>query len=256
VQHIPFAPWMRGSQALDLVRNADGPKESVAPLTYYSAVLRAHEQLADEIWSAEAWVGVARTKVMRGDLQAAEAALVQAGMMGTPDPGAALLMAEILLQTDRAERAHRLLTKLVERRPHLARARYLLGVTCRDLDLPDDELAAYRAAIELDPDMAEAWYRLGNHMSLRRNFEEAIAAWREVLRVDPDHEWTLCNLGNALHRAGDSEGATECLARLRDLDGGLADFLELGIQHVKPVPAGVRLRQYPRPSTKKGKGDA
>jgi len=168
VQHIPFAPWMRGSQALELVRNADGPKESVAPLTYYSAVLRAHEQLTGEIWSAEAWVDVARTKVMRGDLEAAEAALVQAGMMGTPDPGAALLMAEILLETDRAERAHRLLTKVVERRPHLARARYLLGVTCRDLGLADEELAAYRAAIEMDPDMTEAWYRLGNHMSLRR----------------------------------------------------------------------------------------
>ncbi|MCK5411542.1 MAG: tetratricopeptide repeat protein [Gemmatimonadetes bacterium] len=127
MQHIPFAPWMRGSQALELVRNADGPKESAAPLTYYSAVLRAHEQLAGEIWSAEAWVGVARSHVMRGDLEAAEAALVQAGMMGTPDPDAAMLMAEILLQTDRAERAQRLLTKLVERRPHLARARYLLG---------------------------------------------------------------------------------------------------------------------------------
>ena len=104
--------------------------------------------------------------------------------------------------------------------------------------------------------MAEAWYRLGNHLSLRRNSEEAIAAWREVLRVDPDHEWTLCNLGVALHRAGDSEGANECLERLRDLDRGLADFLELGIQHTKPVPAGVRLRQYPRPSKTKGKGDA
>ena len=47
MQHIPFAPWMRGNRALDLVRNADGPKESAAPLTYYSAVLRAHDLLAD-----------------------------------------------------------------------------------------------------------------------------------------------------------------------------------------------------------------
>jgi len=256
VQHIPFAPWMRGSQALELVRNADGPKESAAPLTYYSAVLRAHEQLADEIWSAEAWVGVARSHVMRGDLREAEMALVQAGMMGTPDPGAALLMAEIFLETDRAERAHRLLTKVVERRPHLARAHYLVGLACRDLGLADEELAAYRAAIEIDSDMTEAWYRLGNHMNLRRDSEAAIAAWREVLRIDPDHDWTLCNLGIALHRAGDSEGANECLARLRELDGGLADFLELGISYKKPVPAGVRLRQYPRPSAKKGKGDA
>ena len=254
MQHIPFAPWMLGTDALELVRNADGPTRSVAALTYYSAVLRAHEQLTGEIWSAEAWVGAARSHVMRGALREAEMALVQAGMMGTPDPDAALLMAEILLQTERAERAHRLLTKLVERRPHLARARYLLGLACRELDLPDEELAAYRAAVEIDPDLTEAWYRLGNHLSLRRNSAEAIAAWREVLRVDPGHEWTLCNLGLNLHRAGDSEGASECLARLRELDRVLADFLELGIQHVKPVPPGVRLRQYPRPSRKEGKG--
>ena len=74
---IPFAPWMRGNRALDMVRNAAGPTRSVAPLTYYSAVLAVHEKLSGEVWSAEAWVATARTKLMEGDLQAAEAALMR-----------------------------------------------------------------------------------------------------------------------------------------------------------------------------------
>ena len=256
MQHIPFAPWMRGNRALDLVRNADGPRRSVAPLTYYSAVLTVHEQLSGEVWSAEAWVNVARTKLMEGDLQAAEAALSQAGMMGTPDAEAPMMLAEILLHTDRAERAHGLLKHVVDQRPRIARAHYLLGVACRDLGLGDEEADAYRAAVEIDPDFTQAWFRLGNHMSLRRQLDPAIEAWRETLRVDPNHEGALCNLGQALHRSGDATAAAECLARLRELDPDMAAFLELGMAVRKRIPAGVRLRQYPRPSTKKGKGDS
>jgi tetratricopeptide (TPR) repeat protein len=111
------------------------PTPSVAALTYYSAVLAVHEELSGEIWSAEAWVDVARTKLMQGDLQAAEAALSQAGMMGTPDAEAPMLLAEILLATDRAKRAHGLLKNVVAHRPRIARAHYLLGLACRDLGL-------------------------------------------------------------------------------------------------------------------------
>ena len=49
-----------------MVRNADGPTRSVAPLTYYSAVLTVHERLSGELCSAEAWVDVARTKPSGG----------------------------------------------------------------------------------------------------------------------------------------------------------------------------------------------
>jgi tetratricopeptide (TPR) repeat protein len=252
LSHIPFAPWMRGNRALDLVRNADGPGRSVASLTYYSAILRAHERLSGEIWSAEAWVEVARTKLMQGDLEAAENALCQAGMMGTPNPDAPVLLAEILLETNRAERARDLLVNVVERHPRIARAHYLMGLACRDLGLGDEEAHAYRAAVAIDPDLAIAWYRLGNHLMLERDWGEAASAFGEAVRIQPGDETALFGAALALHRAGEPEAAREFLVRLRELESGLAPLLELSLEPPKPVPPGTRLRQYPRPSHKKG----
>ena len=244
MSHIPYAPWMRGNRALDLVRNAEGPTRSAAPLTYYSAVLAVHERLAGEIWSAEAWVDVARTKVMQGDLEAAENALCQAGMMGTPDAEAPMLLAEILLETERPERARELLLNVVEQHPRIARAHYLLGVACRDLGLGDEEADAYRAALAIDPNLAIAWYRLGNHLMIRRVWVEAATAFREAARIQPDDEAALFGAGLALHRAGEPAAAQECLARLRALESELVPLLLLSLEPRKPIPPGVRLRPY------------
>lgn|GEM_PF-6058949 len=252
---IPFAPWMRGNRALDLVRNADGPKRSVAPMTYYAAVLRVHERLRGEVWSAEAWVDVARTKLMLGDLQAAEAALCQAGLMGTPDPDAPLMLAEILLATDRAQQAHELLENVVQQHPRVARAHYLLGLACRDLGLGDEEAAAYRAALTLDPDIGIAWYRLGNHLSLKKEWSEAVAAYREALRLEPDNELTLFAAALAMNRAGDPEAARGCLARLNELESDLVPLLESCLEAPKPIPPGTRLRSYGHRKSGEGKAD-
>ncbi|MFC1531566.1 tetratricopeptide repeat protein [Gemmatimonadota bacterium] len=252
MQQIPFIPWMRGNRALDMVRNANGPRQSSAPLTYYGAMLRVHEELSGELWSAEAWIDVARSHLMRGNLFKAELALTQAGLIRTPDPDAALLMAEVFLATGRAERADGILTSLLEQRADIARAHYLLGLASRDLGL-DGEADAYRAAVAIDPDHAQAWYRLGNCLSLARESAEAMSAWREAMRVEPDHTGALYNLGSALYREGDGEGAAECLSRLRELDPGAAALLELNMQPSKPTPAGAHLRPYPRPASPKGK---
>ena len=256
MSHIPFAPWMRGNRALDMVRNADGPSRSVAPLTYYSAVLAVHEQLSGEVWSAEAWVDVARTKLMEGDLQAAESALSQAGMMGTPDAEAPMMLAEILLHTDRAEQAHGLMKNVVEQRPRIARAHYLLGLACRDLGLGDEEVAAYRAALALDLDLGMAWYRLGNHLSLKKEWTEAVAAYREAVLVDPENEAALFGAALAMNRAGDPEAAQGYLELLREMDSELVPLLELSLEPRKPVPPGVRLGHYGCPAKEKGKGDS
>ena len=255
MSHIPFAPWMRGNRALDLVRNADGPTRSAAPLTYYSAVLAVHERLAGEIWSAEAWVDVARTKLMQGDLEAAENALCQAGMMGTPDAEAPMLLAEILLETERTGRARELLLNVVEQHPRIARAHYLLGLACRDLGLAE-EADAYRAALAIDPKLGMAWYRLGNHLSLKREWTEAVAAYREAIRVDPENEAALLGGALAMNRIGDPEEARAYLAQLRDMNSELAPLLELSLEPRKPVPPGVRLRPYGCRKNDEGKGDS
>lgn len=256
MQHVPFAPWMRGADALALVRGAEGPTRSAAPLTYYSAILRVHERLSGEVWSAEAWVQLARTKLLAGDLFSAERALKQACMIGTPDPDATCMLAEILLETDRAWWAHELLTNLVRRKPRLLRARLLIGLARRELGRTDD-VDAWREAIAIDPDCAIAWHRLGIDLIIRQDWEEAAAAFREALRLRPDNERAIFGLGLALNRTGDIPGGLGCVSRLREVGAEVqAEWLESCLRPAKPVPAGARLRAYGFRKAREGKGDS
>ena len=69
----------------------------------------------------------------------------------------------------------------------------------------EEEMAAYRQAIELNPEDAEAHKRLGNALWQQEKDEEAIAEYREVVRLKPDDAEAHFNLGMAL----DPQGKTE-----------------------------------------------
>jgi tetratricopeptide (TPR) repeat protein len=147
------------------------------------------------------------------------------------------------------------LTNLVEQRPGIARAHYLLGLACRDLGLAE-EADAYRAALAIDPKLGMAWYRLGNHLSLKREWTEAVAAYREAIRVDPENEAALLGGALAMNRIGDPAEARAYLDQLRDMNSELAPLLELSLEPRKPVPPGVRLRSYGCRKNDEGKGDS
>ena len=63
-------------------------------------------------------------------------------------------------------------------------------------------LAAYRKAIEIDPQSALAHYKLGAFLGQRRADEEAMVYLRKAVTLDPDYRDAHFNLATALSRLG------------------------------------------------------
>src|SRR2546423_1016024 len=73
-----------------------------------------------------------------------------------------------------------------------------LGEVLRAQNKLDDAIAAYRAAIDLQPDYAAAHNNLGNALLAQGNAGDAIAAFRRAAELQPDFATTFFNLGVAL----------------------------------------------------------
>src|SRR5262245_20111211 len=82
--------------------------------------------------------------------------------------------------------------------PGRADCRCTLGFILRALNRQDDAEAAFRQAIERDPDFLEAHYQLGNLLRETQRPAEAEASYRRVLALNPKHHQAHNNLGAAL----------------------------------------------------------
>jgi len=81
--------------------------------------------------------------------------------------------------------------------------------------------AAYRRALQADPDLVEAWYGLGCACASLYAYGDAIAALRCVIAERPDAAGARCTLAEALFQVGEADAA---VAEYRvAADGGDAD---------------------------------
>ena len=138
------------------------------------------------------------------------------------------------------------------RDPKDAMARYNLGVAYNQLGEPEKAIAAYRSAIQINPNKWTPYYNLGctlletgapqeaktefEHLTkLAPNFaqgffmlgtafgalglhEQLIEATRKGLQIEPDDAHALLNIGLACNRLGRFAEAIESLARTIALD--------------------------------------
>ena len=93
-----------------------------------------------------------------------------------------------------------------------ARSYCQVGVALAQEGRPDEALAAYRQALEVDPRCSEAEVNLGHSALQQNDFDEAIRHFQEVLKINPGadvHE----HLAMALGWTGRWGEAIECTAR-------------------------------------------
>jgi superkiller protein 3 len=88
--------------------------------------------------------------------------------------------------------------KAIELDPNSANAYGNLGNALHDQKKLDEAIAAYRKAIELDPRFAEAYINLGNALMDQKKLDEAVAAYRKAIELDPNLAGAYSNLGNVL----------------------------------------------------------
>lgn len=77
---------------------------------------------------------------------------------------------------------------------------------------PSAAMAAYRAALELDPELVPAMINLGNLHYLQERLVEAQALYLQASFVDPTCFEAWFNLGNIHHDRGRLEDAARCYA--------------------------------------------
>ena len=82
-----------------------------------------------------------------------------------------------------------------------AQARFDEGIAFFVQDKWDEALAAYRAAVEKDPEMSEAWYMIGAAEIAKNGMQPCEAAYgpfKRCLELDPNNARAHCALGGVL----------------------------------------------------------
>ncbi len=113
------------------------------------AAIRLYEQTRDE-----AQLAAAASSARRGDLEGCRQMLQQLLARNPKHLEARLLLAEILLDQDRAEEALGVLEPGLGDYPHDARVHHLMGLVMDALGRSDAALTHYEQAAQLDPDNA------------------------------------------------------------------------------------------------------
>ena len=90
-------------------------------------------------------------------------------------------------------------------------------------DAPEEAMAAYRRALELDPDLADAHVNLGRLLHERGEIAEAERHYRLALAARPDDTTAAYNLGVVLQDLGRLREAADAYVAALDLDRTLAD---------------------------------
>ena len=106
--------------------------------------------------------------------------------------------------------------------PETAAGWYARGCFLEE-DSPEEALAAYRRALELDPGLADAHLNLGRLLHEQGSTLEAEHCYRQALTARPGDATAAYNLGVALQDLGRLEAAAEAYENALELDRTLAD---------------------------------
>ena len=153
----------------------------------------------------------------QGKFAEALAAYERAMKLRPGDIEAAYNRAVALQQQGNREEAERAYRDILRQSPN--RFVYVnLGGLLQEQGRLDEALAAFDAALTLDPDYAEAQFNRGVVLQHQGRLDAAIEAYKQSLRLRPDYIEAATNMGIALQemgRLGEAAAAFEHAAKLR-----------------------------------------
>lgn len=83
---------------------------------------------------------------------------------------------------------------------------------------PDEAVARYREALQLDPDYVDAWHGLAMALAELQRFEDAIEAGKKVVDLEPDDPLSYTNLSRFHQQMGNIAEAEAWAAKARVAD--------------------------------------
>ncbi len=104
-------------------------------------------------------------------------------------------------------------TRALELRPDLASVHYDLAQTMRELNLREQAIGEYRAALKVDSLMIKAQNNLGITLREIGRYDEAAIAFERVIQLDPSYVKGYSNLGASLAESGRVDDAIRVFER-------------------------------------------
>jgi tetratricopeptide (TPR) repeat protein len=162
--------------------------------------------------------------VMKGVVDEAEREFETARRLGPGGPAPDVALAMAWMQSGNAGRAVDLLREGTKAGAREAVVPYMLGIalmrTGIDAAAPEgaEAIAAFEAAIKLDPTLAGPRTELGKALLRRGDTQKAIEQLELAATLDPDNPAALYLLGQAHRKMGNTARAQELLARVTKLN--------------------------------------
>ena len=128
-----------------------------------------------------------------------------------PLPISYIGLAQVLLRTGRADNASAELTAAEKKLGPSFLLAYYRGFASKQAGKPDEAVAAFKQAIQLNPSSAEAHRDLGSTLLVLGRFADAIPELKESLRLAPNDLRTRRLLSRAYARSGDVKTARQYL---------------------------------------------
>lgn len=127
---------------------------------------------------------------------------------------------ELFLRIQNIEKANEFFSKAASLNPESFQERAALGNAFFDIKKFEEAEKWYSLALAKNPDDIDVRTDLGSTFMERSqpDLDRAVKEYRTSLAKDPKHESTLFNLSLALYRKGDSQGARETLAQLKQVN--------------------------------------
>jgi tetratricopeptide (TPR) repeat protein len=121
-------------------------------------------------------------------------------------------------QFDEAVAAYK---KAIELNPNFSWSYHSLGDILLKLEKWEEAVAAYKKAVELNPDFSWSYHNLGDALLKLRQWEEAAVAYRCEIALNSDFAWSFCNLGDALTKLKQWDEAIATYLKAIEIDGDL-----------------------------------
>ncbi|MEG4629820.1 tetratricopeptide repeat protein [Microcoleus sp. AR_TQ3_B6] len=116
--------------------------------------------------------------------------------------------------------------KAIELNPNFSWSYHSLGDVLLKLEKWEEAVAAYKKAVELNPDFSWSYHNLGDALLKLRQWEEAAAAYRCEIALNSDFAWSFCNLGDALTKLKQWDEAIATYLKAIEIDGDLPGIYE------------------------------
>jgi tetratricopeptide (TPR) repeat protein len=116
--------------------------------------------------------------------------------------------------------------KAVELNPDFSWSHHSLGDVLLKLERWEDAVAAYTKAVDLNPDFSWSFHNLGDALLKLELWEDAVAAYRCEIALNSDFAWSFYNLANALTKLKQWDEAIVAYLKAIQIDGDLPGIYE------------------------------